>query len=141
MSDEDTLMKELYTIKQGPKESVKHFNTQISYAMRRLAMAFPHTMPAEQTEETRKTCFLSRLHPNLKSALAWEMCLDGGRCQMTYKEIKDAARWVEQREDPSMLDDPFVRENAASTLWDDGHWDWVGQPQHNQGCPQYGNQT
>ena len=29
MSDKDTLMKELYTIKQGPKESVKHFNTQI----------------------------------------------------------------------------------------------------------------
>ena len=28
---------------------------------------------------------------------------------MTYKEIKDAARWVEQREDPSMSDDPFVR--------------------------------
>ena len=25
---------------------------------------------------------------------------------MTYKEIKDAARWVEQREDPTMSDDP-----------------------------------
>ena len=25
---------------------------------------------------------------------------------MTYEEIKDAARWVEQREDPSMSDDP-----------------------------------
>ena len=47
MSDEDTLMKELYTIKQGPKESVKCFNTQISYVMMRLAMAFPHTMPME----------------------------------------------------------------------------------------------
>ena len=47
VSDEDTLMKELYTIKQGPKESVKHFNTQIGYVMMRLAMAFPHTMPAE----------------------------------------------------------------------------------------------
>ena len=47
MSDEDTLMKELYTIKQGTKESEKHFNTQISYAMMRLAAAFPHAMPAE----------------------------------------------------------------------------------------------
>ena len=35
MSNEDTLMKELYTIKQGPK---------IGYAMMRLAVAFPHTM-------------------------------------------------------------------------------------------------
>ena len=47
MSDEDTLMKELYTIKQGTKESVKCFNTQIGYAMMRLAAAFPHAMPAE----------------------------------------------------------------------------------------------
>ena len=72
-------MKELYTIKQGTKESVKCFNTQISYMMMRLAAAFPHTMPAEWAEETRKTHFLSGLCPNLKSALAWEMCLDGGR--------------------------------------------------------------
>ena len=79
MSNEDTLMKELYTIKQGTKESVKHFDTHISYMMMRLAAAFPHAMPTEQAEETRKTRFLSRLHPNLKSALAWEMCLDGGR--------------------------------------------------------------
>ena len=85
-------------------------------------------MPAKQAEETRKTHFLSGLCPNLKSALAWEMCLDGGRWQMTYKEIKDAARWVEQREDPSMSDDPFVRENTASTPWDDGQWDQSGQP-------------
>ena len=35
---------------------------------------------------------------------------------MTYEEIKDAARWVEQREDPTMSDDPFVRENATPTL-------------------------
>ena len=47
MSDEDTLMKELYTIKQGPRESVMHFNTQIDYAMMRLAVAFPHAMPVE----------------------------------------------------------------------------------------------
>ena len=72
-------MKELYTIKQGTKESVKCFDTQISYAMMRLAAAFPHTMPAEWAEETRKTHFLSGLLPNLKSTLAWEMCLDGGR--------------------------------------------------------------
>ena len=78
MPDEDTLMKELYTIKQGTKESVKCFDTQISYAMMKLAAAFPHTMPTKWAEETRKTHFLSRLHPNLKSALAWEMCLDGG---------------------------------------------------------------
>ena len=86
-------MKELYTIKQGPKEPMKHFDTQIGYAIMRLAVVFPHAMPAEQAEETRKTHFLSRLHPNLKSALAWEMCFDGGRCQMTYEEIKDDARW------------------------------------------------
>ena len=47
ISDEDTLMKELYTIKQGPKESVKHFNTQIGYTMMRLAAAFPHAMPTK----------------------------------------------------------------------------------------------
>ena len=116
MSDEDTLMKELYTIKQGTKESVKHFDTHIGYAMMRLAATFPHAMPVEQAEETRKTCFLSRLRPNLKSALAWEMCLDGGSWQMTYEEIKDAARWVEQREDPTMSDDPFIRENVTPTL-------------------------
>ena len=81
VSNEDTLMKELYTIKQGAKESVKHFDTHIGYAMMRLAAAFPHAMPAERAEETRKTCFLSGLCPNLKSALAWEMCLDGGSQQ------------------------------------------------------------
>ena len=59
---------------------------------------------------------------------------------MTYEEIKDAAWWVEQREDPSMSDDPFMRENATSTPWDDGQWDWGGQPQCNQGQPQYGGQ-
>ena len=47
MSDKDTLMKELYTIKQGPKEPVKCFNTWIGYAMMRLAAAFPHAMPVE----------------------------------------------------------------------------------------------
>ena len=51
ISDEDTLIKELYTIKQGPKESVKHFNTQIGYVMMRLAVAFPHAMPAKQAEK------------------------------------------------------------------------------------------
>ena len=89
-------------------------------------MAFLHAMPAAQAEETRKTCFLSGLHPNLKSTLAWKMCLDGGRCQMTYEEIKDAARWVEQREDPSMSDGPFIRDNAVLTSWDDGQWDHDG---------------
>ena len=47
---------------------------------------------------------------------------------MTYEEIKDAARWVKQREDPSMSDDPFVRGNAASTPQDDGQQDPGGQP-------------
>ena len=126
VSNEDTLMKELYTIKQGTKESVKHFDTWISYVMMRLAVAFPHAMPTEQVEETRKTCFLSGLYPYLKSALAWEISLDGGRWQMTFEEIKDAARWVEQKEDPSMSDDPFVRENTALTPWDDGQQDWGG---------------
>ena len=54
---------------------------------------------------------------------------------MTYEEIKDAAQWVEQREDPSMLDDQFVRENTVSTLQDDGRQDQGGQPQYNQGLP------
>ena len=58
---------------------------------------------------------------------------------MTYEEIKDAARWVEQREDPSMSDDPFVQENAVPTSWDDGYWDREGQSKCNQGCPQYGS--
>ena len=94
-------------------------------------------MRTEQAEETRKTHFLSRLCPNLKSALAWEMCLDGGGWQMTYEEIKD----VEQREDPSMSDDLFMRENATSTPQDEGQWDWGRQPHHNQGQSQYGSQT
>ena len=46
VSNEDTLMKELYTIKQGPRKPIKHFNTSIGYAMMRLAAAFPHAMPA-----------------------------------------------------------------------------------------------
>ena len=141
VSDEDTLMKELYTIKQGPKEPVKCFDTWIGYAMMKLAVAFLHVMPAAQAEEIRKTCFLSRLHPNLKSTLAWEMCLDGGRCQMTYEEIKDATKCVEQREDPSMSDDPFVRDNAFPTSWDDGQQDCDCPTQCNQGCPQYGGYT
>ena len=59
---------------------------------------------------------------------------------MTYAEIKDAARWVEQREDPTMSDDLFMRENATPTLRDDRQWDWGRQPHHNQGRPQYGGQ-
>ena len=51
-------------------------------------MAFPHAMPMERAEETRKTHFLSGLHPNLKSTLAWEMCLDGGGQQMTYEKSR-----------------------------------------------------
>ena len=47
MSDKDTLMKELYTIKQGTKESLKCFDTHIGYVMMRLATAFPHAMPTE----------------------------------------------------------------------------------------------
>ena len=78
MSDEDMLMKELYTIKQSPKEPMKCFDTLISYTMMRLAAAFLHAMHTAWAEETRKTCFLSGLCPNLKSTLAWEMCLDGG---------------------------------------------------------------
>ena len=140
VSDEGTLMKELYTIKQGTKESVKHFDTRIGYLMMRLAAAFPHAMLTECAEETRKTCFLSGLCPDLKSALAWEMCLDGGGQQMTYEEIKDAARWVEQQEDPTMSNDPFVRENATPTSQDDGQQDRGGQPHRNQGWPQYGGQ-
>ena len=137
VSNEDTLMKELYTIKQGPKQPIKCFDTWIGYAMMRLAVAFPHAMPTVQAEETRKTCFLSGLCPNLKSALAWEMCLDGGGCQMTYEEIKDATRWVEQREDPSMSNDPFIKDNTVPTSWDDRQWDCDGPPQCNQGHPQY----
>ena len=41
MSNEDTLMKELYTIKQGPKEPVKCFNTWIGYAMMRPGCSLP----------------------------------------------------------------------------------------------------
>ena len=39
-----------------------------------------------------------------------------------------------------MSDDPFVRENATSTMRDDGQQDWGGQPHRNQGQPQYGGQ-
>ena len=65
VSDKDTLMKELYTIKQGTKESVKHFDTHIGYTMMRLTTAFPHAMPMEWAEETRKT------HYVLTSSLPW----------------------------------------------------------------------
>ena len=51
---------------------------------------------------------------------------------------KDAARHVEQREDPSMSDDPFIRDNAVPTSWDDGQQDHDGPTRHNQGHPQYG---
>ena len=60
---------------------------------------------------------------------------------MTYEEIKDAARWVEQREDLSMSDDLFMRENATLTPRDERQWDRGRQPHHNQGQPQYGGQT
>ena len=39
---------------------------------------------------------------------------------MTYEEIKDVARWVEQREDPTTSDDPFVHDNATPTSRDEG---------------------
>ena len=40
-----------------------------------------------------------------------------------------------------MSDDPFMRENATPTPWDDGQQDWGGQPCCNQGQPQYRGQT
>ena len=57
------------------------------------------------------------------------------------RKIKDAARWVEQEEDPTMSDDLFIRENATLTSRDDGQWDQGRQPHCNQGWPQYGGQT
>ena len=54
---------------------------------------------------------------------------------MTYEEIKDAARQVEQREDPTMSNDPFIRENATPTLQDDGQQGQGRQPCHNQAHP------
>ena len=56
------------------------------------------------------------------------MCLDGGRYQMNYEEIKEAARQVEQREDPSLSDDCFIWDNAVPILWDDGQRDHNGPP-------------
>ena len=47
-------MKELYTIKQGTKESVKRFDTCIGYVMMRLATAFPHAMPTEQDRRNQE---------------------------------------------------------------------------------------
>ena len=41
VSDEDTLMKELYTIKQGTKESVKRFDTRIGYAIDEVGCSLP----------------------------------------------------------------------------------------------------
>ena len=38
---------------------------------------------------------------------------------MTYEEIKDATRWVEQREDPSLSDDPFIQDNTVPISWDE----------------------
>ena len=44
VSNEDTLIKELYSIKQDPKEAVKHFDAWIGYAMMRLAVQLSHTL-------------------------------------------------------------------------------------------------
>ena len=57
------------------------------------------------------------------------------------REIKDMARWVEQREDPTTSNDPFICENATPTPRDDGQWDRGGQPHRNQTRPQYGGQA
>ena len=65
VSDEDTLMKELYTIKQGTKESVKRFNTCIGYTMMRLAAAFPHAMPTERRKKQEKLISLAGYAPTL----------------------------------------------------------------------------
>ena len=37
-----------------------------------------------------------------------------------------------------LSNDPFVRDNAVPTSWDDRHWDCDGPLCHNQGHPQYG---
>ena len=58
VSDEDTLMKELYTIKQGTKESVKHFDTHIGYAMMRLAAAFRMPCPWRGHRKPGRLIFL-----------------------------------------------------------------------------------
>ena len=45
---------------------------------------------------------------------------------------------MEQREDPSLSNDPFVWDNTASNPQDDRQWDRDGPPLCNQGQPQYG---
>ena len=110
-------MKELYTIKQGTKESVKHFDTCIGYMMMRLA-AQPFHMPCPWSGQRKPGRPTSLAGYVLTSSHPWpgKCGLDGGGWQLTYEEIKDAARWVEQREDCTMSDDPFIRENATPTL-------------------------
>ena len=70
MSNEDTLMKELYTIKQGTKESVKCFDTRIGYVRMRLAAAFPacHAHGAGQKKPERPTFLAGYV---LTSSLPW----------------------------------------------------------------------
>ena len=70
VTDEDMLIKELYTIKQGPQESVICFDTRIGYWMMRLAAMFLEVIPPERSEETKNSQFLVGLRPNLKAAIA-----------------------------------------------------------------------
>ena len=97
-SDEDMLMKELYTIKHGPKEPMKCFDTWIGYTMMRLAVAFPHAsvmlLPlCLQLGLRRPGKPISLVGCTPTSNPHWlGRCLDGRGCQMTYEEIKDAAK-------------------------------------------------
>ena len=149
VADEDTLTKELYTIKQGPRESVNCFDTCIGYVMMLLVATFPNAMPPERSEETKKSHFLGSLMPNLKAALAWELCLDGRGHNMTFRNLKMAAQRVEQRDNPEISDDPFVQDNMPATnpfhmdSQDDGRWDGNNRRNNNR-WPQYagyGHQT
>ena len=60
VSDEDTLTKELYSIQQGAKESVNHYDTCIGYAMIRLTVAFLNAIPPERSRRNQEVLLLGR---------------------------------------------------------------------------------
>ena len=76
VSDKDTLIKELYSIQQGPKESVNCYATRIGYAMIKLTATLLNAVSLERSDEMKKSNILGGLRAPLKAALACKLSLD-----------------------------------------------------------------
>ena len=100
----DTLIKELYSLKQGMGENVAEFRVCLSQQqVQILQMEYPGQIQQRYVEEVKWDCFYKGLSPEYQWMLAHKV---NGENPVTYFELflnaQKLERWVEAR-DPLLL--------------------------------------